>query len=238
MVIISKKRILLVLVILGISVLIFKITNSVYKNNIETVALPVSNKVVVIDAGHGYPDDGAQSSNGTTENKINLKITLKLQNLLEQSGCTVILTRSDENGIYDLDKTTLKEKKVSDIKNRVKIGNSVSADIFVSIHLNKIPQGQYWGWQTFYKKNSENSKALAKCIQENLNKAISEENKRQSLTISNKYIVDHVEIPISIVECGFLSNKDEEEKLQTDEYQDKLAWGIYTGIIDYFNNTK
>lgn len=76
---------------------------------------------------------------------------------------------------------------------------------------------------------------MAKCIQENLNKAISEENKRQSLTIFNKYIVDHVEIPISIVECGFLSNKDEEEKLQTDEYQDKLAWGIYTGIIDYFN---
>ena len=68
-----------------------------------------------------------------------------------------------------------------------------------------------------------------------MNKAISEDNKRQSLTIFNKYIVDHVEIPISIVECGFLSNKDEEEKLQTDEYQDKLAWGIYTGIIDYFN---
>lgn len=238
MVIISKKRILLVLFILGISVLIFKITGSVYKNSIETVALPVSNKVVVIDAGHGYPDEGAQSSNGTTENKINLKIALKLQNLLEQSGCTVILTRSDENGIYDLDKTTLREKKVSDIKNRVKIGNSASADIFVSIHLNKIPQGQYWGWQTFYKKNSEDSENLAKCIQENLNKTISEENKRQSLTISNKYIVDHVEIPISIVECGFLSNKDEEAKLQMDEYQDKLAWGIYTGIIDYFNLRK
>lgn len=236
MIIISKKRILVVLIILCISLSIFKINNNVYKNNIETIALPVSNKVVVIDAGHGYPDEGAQSSSGTTENKINLNIAFKVQNLLEQSGCTVILTRSDENGIYDLDKATLKEKKVSDIKNRVKIGNSVSADIFVSIHLNKIPQGRYWGWQTFYKKNSKESETLAKCIQENLNKAISEENKRQSLTIFNKYIVDHVEIPISIVECGFLSNKDEEEKLQTDEYQDKLAWGIYTGIIDYFNN--
>lgn len=181
---------------------------------------------------------GAESSSGTTENKINLKIALKLQNLLEQSGCTVILTRSDENGIYDLDKTTLREKKVSDIKNRVKIGNDASADIFVSIHLNKIPQGQYWGWQTFYKKNNKDSEVLAKCIQENLNKAISEENKRQSLTISNKYIVDHVEIPISIVECGFLSNREEEVKLQTDEYQDKLAWGIYTGIVDYFNEIK
>lgn len=88
---------------------------------------------------------GAESRSGTTENKINLKITLKLQNLLEQSGCIVVLTRSDENGIYDLDKNTLREKKVSDIKNRVKIGNSSSADIFVSIHLNKIPRGKVLG---------------------------------------------------------------------------------------------
>lgn len=86
----------------------------------------------------GYPDNGAESVNGTTENEINLKITLKLQKLLEQSGATVILTRSDENGIYDLDKKTLREMKISDIKNRVKIGNESSADIFVSIHLNKI----------------------------------------------------------------------------------------------------
>ena len=79
---------------------------------------------------------GAQSSNGTTEAQTNLKITLKVQSLLEQSGATVILTRSDENGIYELDSKTLKEKKISDIKNRVKIANSSHADIFVSIHLN------------------------------------------------------------------------------------------------------
>ena len=81
--------------------------------------------------------NGAESSRGTTEAETNLKIALKLQNLLEQSGCTVILTRSDENAIYDLDKNTLREKKISDIRNRVKIGNEASADIFVSIHLNK-----------------------------------------------------------------------------------------------------
>ena len=163
-----------------------------------------------------------------------MKITLKVQNLLEQSGCTVFLTRSDENGIYDLDKTTLREKKVSDIKNRVKIGNESSGDIFVSIHLNKIPQSQYWGWQTFYKKTNENSERLAKCLQNGLNETIEKENKRESLPISNIYIVDHVEIPISIVECGFLSNPEEEKLLLTEEYQDKLAWGIYTGIMDYF----
>ncbi len=163
-----------------------------------------------------------------------MKITLKVQNLLEQSGCTVFLTRSDENGIYDLDKTTLREKKVSDIKNRVKIGNESNGDIFVSIHLNKIPQSQYWGWQTFYKKTNENSERLAKCLQNGLNETIEKENKRESLPISNIYIVDHVEIPISIVECGFLSNPEEEKLLLTEEYQDKLAWGIYTGIMDYF----
>lgn len=183
----------------------------------------------------GEPDNGAESVNGITENEINLKITLKLQKLLEQSGATVILTRSDKNGIYDLDKKTLREMKVSDIKNRVKIGNQSSADIFVSIHLNKIAQSQYSGWQTFYRKNDENSIKLAKQIQENLNASIQKENKREALAITEKYIVDHTELPITIVECGFLSNPEEEKILQEDEYQERLAWGIYTGIVDYFN---
>ncbi len=182
--------------------------------------------------------NGAQSKNGTTENAINLKITLKLQNLLEQGGCTVILTRSDENGIYDLDKQTLRDKKVSDIKNRVKIGNSSSADIFVSIHLNKIEQEQYWGWQVFYQKNNEKSKALAQSIQSNLNQAICNDNKRNPMSIADKYIVDYVEIPLTIVECGFLSNPEEEKLLKSNDYQDKLAWGIYTGLMDYFYQAK
>lgn len=154
--------------------------------------------------------------------------------LLEQSGSNVILTRSDENAIYDIDKKTLREKKNSDIRNRVKIGNSSSADIFVSIHLNKIPQNQYYGWQTFFKNGSEDGKKLATCIQNNLNEAIQKENKRVPLKISNVYIIKHVEIPISIVECGFLSNPEEENQLQNDDYQNRLAWGIYNGIMDYF----
>ena len=161
---------------------------------------------------------------------------LKVQSLLEQAGSTVILTRSDENGIYDIDKTTLRQKKVSDIQNRVKIGNSSQADVFISIHLNKIPQQQYWGWQTFFKKDNENSKRLAQNIQQALNETIQKENKRESLKIENIYIIDHVEIPTAIVECGFLSNPEEERLLQTDEYQEKLAWGIYNGIADYFYN--
>ena len=184
--------------------------------------------------GHGKPDEGAQRSTGTTEAATNLKIALKLQNLLEQSGTTVILTRSDENAIYDVDAKTLKQKKISDIHNRVKIGNESSADLFVSIHLNKIPQQQYYGWQTFYKQGSEEGKRLAESIQNNLNEAIQKENNRIAKTIDNIYIIKHVEIPITIVECGFLSNPTEEKKLLEDEYQNRLAWGIYNGIIDYF----
>ncbi len=237
MIILNKKRITLILSGIFLSIFVFILTTGKaeeQKQYISTVSLPASGKTVVIDAGHGVPDEGAQSSNGTTEAETNLKIALKLQNLLEQSGCTVILTRSDENAIYDIDSKTLKQKKVSDIKNRVKIGNESSADIFVSIHLNKIPQSQYDGWQTFYKEGSEEGAKLAKTIQENLNKTIQKENNRIAKTIDKIYIIKHVEVPTTIVECGFLSNPDEEKLLLEDEYQNKLAWGIYNGIVDYF----
>ena len=146
----------------------------------------------------------------------------------------MVLTRSDENAIYDIDSKTLKQKKVSDIRNRVKIGNESSADAFVSIHLNKIKQTQYDGWQTFYKSGNEQGRKLAVSIQNSLNNAIQKENNRISKTLDNVYIIKKVEIPTTIVECGFLSNPEEAELLLKDEYQDRLAWGIYNGIIDYF----
>lgn len=241
MFIISRKRISLILIcfLIGISVYSYQgIKTGTQERAEETIeeatATPVSGKVVVLDAGHGTPDEGAQSSKGTTEAETNLKIALKVQNLLEQSGCTVILTRSDENAIYDVDSNTLKQKKISDIRNRVKIGNESSADIFVSIHLNKIPQQQYYGWQCFYKEGNEQSNKLAKSIQENLNKSMQKENNRVAMKIDNIYIIKHVEIPTSIVECGFLSNPEEEKQLLDDNYQNRLAWGIYSGIINYF----
>ena len=245
MIVLSRKRMNIVLTSIFIAVFTFsfRIAGNTEKEGntkenveiVQTATTPVSGKVVVLDAGHGVPDEGAQSSTGTTEAETNLKIALKVQNLLEQSGATVILTRSDENAIYDLDSKTLKQKKISDIHNRVKIGNESSADIFVSIHLNKIPQQQYWGWQCFYKSGNEESTKLAKLLQQNLNDAIQKDNKRVAMKIDNIYIVKHVEIPLSIVECGFLSNPEEEEDLLSNEYQDKLAWGIYTGIMQYFN---
>ena len=233
MIVLNRKRINVILLSVFVSIFAFILVTD-RKASVPTVSLPVSGKTIVIDAGHGKPDEGAESSKGTTEAETNLKIALKLQNLLEQSGATVILTRSDENAIYDLDAKTLKQKKISDIHNRVKIGNESSADIFVSIHLNKIPQQQYDGWQTFYNGSNEDSRKLAVSIQNKLNDAIQKENNRIAKTIDNVYIIKHVEIPTTIVECGFLSNPEEERSLLEDEYQNKLAWGIYNGVINYF----
>ena len=235
MIILNRKRISFIVGCLFVSIFAFMlVSNKEDKQIAPTVSLPVSGKTIVVDAGHGVPDEGAESSNGTTEAETNLKIALKVQNLLEQSGCTVLLTRSDENAIYDIDSKTLKQKKISDIHNRVKIGNKSSAEAFVSIHLNKIPQQQYDGWQTFYNKDSEEGRKLAICIQKSLGEAIQKENNRIAKSIENVYIIKHVEIPTTIVECGFLSNPEEEEMLLDNDYQDKLAWGIYNGIINYF----
>ena len=236
MFVISKKRILVISMGIFISIFSILFMQDISYDTVETVSLPISGKVVVVDAGHGVPDEGAEAADGTTEAATNLKIALKLQNLLEQSGCTVILTRSDENAIYDIDSKTLKQKKISDIRNRVKIGNESSADIFVSIHLNKIKETQYDGWQTFYKSGSEQGNKLAVSVQNGLNNAIQKENNRIPKTIDNVYIIKKVEIPTTIVECGFLSNPAESGLLLQDEYQDRLAWGIYNGIIDYFYN--
>ena len=238
MIIIDKKKILMLLIgVFCFSTLLFTNMNKV-ENTVLTSTLPVSNRIIVLDAGHGKPDEGAEGNNGTTEEKANLSITLKLQKLLEESGATVILTRSDENGIYDQNSTTIREMKVSDIKNRVEIGNNSSADILVSIHLNKGDNSSYTGFQTFYKKDDERGKRLAVDIQGSLKDTIKTENKREAHEISGIYLVDNVEIPTTIVECGFLSNQQEEEKLLTDDYQNQLVWGIYIGIMNYFNEVQ
>lgn len=236
MFIIKRKRIFIIFSIICISIYVSALEIN-YMNDleiVETVSIPVTNKVVIIDAGHGLPDEGAESSNGITEAQINLKIAIKLQTLLEQSGTTVILTRSDEYGIYSLDSNSIREKKISDVKERVKIGNNSNADIFVSIHLNKINESQYNGWQTFYNSVNEKSKILAENIQNSLNNSIQRENHRIPAKLNSVYIMKHIEIPICLVECGFLSNFEEEKLLQEDEYQERLAWGIYNGINDYF----
>ncbi len=231
---ITLKRLFLITSLICFSIVVYSIINN--KDDIQVNATPITNKVIVIDAGHGLPDEGAIGFNGTSEQAINLSIALKLQKLVEQSGAKAIITRSDENGIYSLDSNSIRQKKVSDTKNRVEIGNNSDGDVFVSIHLNKYPaSSSYRGWQVFYQKNNEKSKNIAEIIQDNLNKNIDIENNRKVMPISDIYIMDHLTIPAVIVECGFLSNPEETELLKTDDYQNKIAWGIFIGLQTYFS---
>ena len=235
MIIFYRKRILFINFIVIFSILFCSVTITLNSKTLLTSSIPVSNHTVIIDAGHGLPDGGAVSSDeNIIESDINLKVAQKLQNLLEISNCTVILTRSDENGIYSSSADSIREKKISDMKNRAEIANNSNAEIFVSIHMNKLSQTQYSGWQSFYKNTDEKSRKLADCIQKNLNYFIDKNNKREIKSINNIYLTRNVQIPLVIVECGFLSNPEESYLLQTEEYQKKLAWSIYAGILDYF----
>jgi N-acetylmuramoyl-L-alanine amidase len=212
-------------------------TYGLYTKNesITTAALPSTNKVVIIDAGHGYPDGGSEGNSGILEKDINLKISKYLQTLIELETGTAIITRSDDNGIYDPEANTIRKKKQSDLLNRVKIINDSNADVFISIHLNKFSQSQYYGAQVFYSANNENSKILGEKIQESLIENIDNNNTRKAKPSGNNiYVLNKAEIPAVIVECGFLSNPKEEKLLLTDKYQKELAWAIYIGLINYF----
>lgn len=234
MIIFSRKKILFISTIIVTSIFLYS-SYPMFENTLSVSSTPISNHTIILDAGHGKPDGGAIGEDGATiESNLNLDIVLKLKALLECSNCTVLLTRSDENGIYDTNSNTIRSQKISDMKNRVSIANNSNAELFVSIHMNKIEQSKYYGWQTFYKASDKVSKNVAECIQSSLNHFLKRENSRTIKSISGIYLTKHVEIPLILIECGFLSNPEENKLLKTDKYQDELAWSIYIGIMDYF----
>lgn len=218
--VIRLKKVLIVLLILAM-LLGYTICKVV-----PTIAIPVTNRVIVIDAGHGGFDPGAVSNNGIEEQKINLSIALKLQKLLEESGTITFLTRADEDSVGDT--------KREDMKNRKLIRDIEDSDMYVSIHLNSFPQASVKGAQTFYSSNEE-SKKLAEFVQKKLKEIVEPSNNRVAKELSTVYLLKNTKNPSIIVECGFLSNSEELNKLQDDIYQEKLAWAIYLGIIDYYN---
>jgi len=190
--------------------------------------MPVSGRIVVIDAGHGGWDPGMVS--GKVEEKgINLSIAHKLQVFLEQGGATVIITR--------LDDSDLAKNKSGDMHVRRLIANTSNADIFVSIHQNSYHSANVKGFQAFYFNESDNSKKLATCIQDSLKEFVNPGNRLGARANKNYYVLKQTEMPAVLVECGFLTNYNERKNLTTDAYQEKIAWGIYLGIVNYFNTS-
>ena len=203
-------------------------------NNSITVG-SFNNRTIVIDAGHGLPDGGAVGESGITENELNLKVALYLEEILTKKGFTVIMTRRDENGIYSADSKTVRNKKREDIKKRVDIGNTSNASLFISIHMNCFGLKSCSGPQVFYCAGSPEGEAVAKSIREAFIKNISDHCTREIKPVTDGiYLLCHIKAPAVLVECGFLSNSAEEKLLITDKYQKKLAESIADGIIECF----
>lgn len=207
--------------------------------SIVVSALPFNGRIIVIDAGHGLPDGGAVSENGTVEQGLNLDIAKRLQHMLEQSGAYVLMTRADENSVADNLDTKIREIKRSDLKFRKSLRDSSGCDAFISIHMNKFEQSKYKGAQVFYSKTPVNSKLLGNCLQNSLIEIADPDNKRVAKEADNSiFILKNSDTPSVIVECGFISNAEEEAKLNSEEYREKLAYSIYNGICSYFDQIK
>ncbi|WP_312699387.1 N-acetylmuramoyl-L-alanine amidase [Sedimentibacter sp.] len=232
------KRTNIVFSIALVITLIMSLFSDLYKTS-ETIDATGAEQVdrikILIDPGHGGIDQGTSGGTGVTEAPLNLAISEKLMRFLEGSGFDVDMTRYEDEGLYSLKSKTIREKKNEDLKNRVDMINNSNADLVVSIHLNSFPQKQYYGAHVFYQKNSQLGKIAADTLQDSLKSILDPGNNRVPQVKKDIKIMDDTNIPVVLVECGFLSNDAEERKLVTDEYQEKIAWSIFTGLIKYFN---
>ena len=213
--------------------LLFAILFITFFNCINVMAVE-KERVVLIDAGHGGFDGGAKSKSGTIEKDINLKIALKLKECLESKGYKVYLTRENDEAL-DNNGSTIKEKKREDLKKRRDMKKEVNCDIFISIHQNMFPQEKCYGAQVWHGSNDV-SKKLADYVQDSIKEIVNDNNKRVSKPAGDSYLIlrDEYKGASILLECGFLSNIEEEKRLQTEEHQNSLVDGISLGIEKYF----
>lgn len=194
--------------------------------------------VIILDAGHGGEDGGAVSYDGATNEKdINLAVALKLKDFLTAGGFEVITVREDDISVCDEGLNTVKKRKTSDIKNRLKLINENSSAIFISIHQNHFTESKYSGTQIFYGRKNPASEVLASSIQQTFRQLLQPDNMREhKLSGREIYLLYNAENPSVMVECGFLSNAEECEKLKDNSYQNEVAFTIYAGLMKYIES--
>ena len=189
-------------------------------------AASVNKKIIVIDAGHGGWDPGKVGENEALEKDINLAIAEDLQILLEIGGAIVFLTRGSDVALGDT--------KNADLKARAAMPTDMQADIFVSIHQNAFPSEKVRGAQAFYYGDSENSKRLAETIQGRIRSYLDVANRKEAKADTSYFLLKRTQTPAVLIECGFLTNSQERRMLMEENYQEKMAWALYLGILDYF----
>ena len=233
------KKLNYVVLPLIISLLIFIYTFSFHKsvNTIKETKQNANQPIVIIDAGHGGFDGGAVSDDGTVEKDINLSIALYLQEYLAIFNIKTIMIRETDCSVEDNGLNTIRQKKTSDLHNRMKIMEETDNAIFVSIHQNKFPDGKYSGTQVFYSpKTKDESQVLAQTIQDYIVNTLQKDNKRQIKECGTSvFLMYNAVKPAVLVECGFLSNYEETQRLKSSEYQKKIAFCIAMGIQNYLS---
>ena len=193
--------------------------------------IPNSKYTVVIDAGHGGVDGGSVGKiSGVVESSLNLDYAINLAKQFNKMGINCVLTRNNENGLYD---SSAKNLKKSDMKKRKEIIDKVRPDLVISIHMDSFSLSSTSGAQAFYKKGNESGRVLAGKIQKQL--SCNFENAKKSEKIGDYYIVNCTDTPAVLIECGFLSNQEEEFLLQDKDYQNKMCYSIMCGALDFLN---
>lgn len=190
-------------------------------------------RIVIVDAGHGGDDPGKVGINGALEKEINLSIAFLVKKYLEQQDVTVVMTRNSDAGLYRQESPN---KKIEDLKNRLAVIEASGADLAVSIHQNSYTSEKVSGAQVFYYESSEEGEKAAKLMQQQLRNGVDETNDREAKKNGSYYILKKSSVPTIIVECGFLSNGAEAQLLLQNEYQEKMAWNISMGILQYLND--
>lgn len=234
------KKLLYVTVPIIVSFLLFIGTfiNKAYINTSKTNPTGVVFPIIIIDAGHGGFDGGAVANDGTVEKNINLSISKYLQEYLTLFGLQTVMIRETDTSVENDGLTSIREKKSSDLHNRMKIMEETDNALYISIHQNKYPIEKYSGTQVFYSpKTSAESSLLAQSIQDSIVNTLQKGNTRQIKECGTSvYLMYNAVKPAVLVECGFLSNYEETEKLKTPEYQKKIAFCIAIGIQNYISS--
>lgn len=190
---------------------------------------------IIIDAGHGGEDGGATSCTGKLESSFNLEISLRLNDLLHLLGYDTAMIRTSDVSIYTKGET-IAQKKVSDLKERVRIANETENALLLSIHQNTYPESRYSGAQVFY-ANTAGSQQLAKELQRAFTATVNQGSNRKSKKADGIYLMEHISCTGILIECGFLSNPKEEARLRSAEYQKKLCCVIASSVSTYLSNT-
>ena len=218
--------------VLSLTLLVLFAARGVHQAATVSAEMPKST-LIILDAGHGGTDGGSSAQDGTKESTINLEVTLKTDAVLGLLGADTLLVRNMDTDLSDASAQSISQKKVTDIRNRVALVNSHPDSVLVSIHQNTYPEERYSGAQVFY---SGEGKALAEKLQTNLAQTLDPSNQRQAKTISpDVYLMNHVTVPAVLVECGFLSNREEAAKLKSAEYQRQLAVAIGVTIVNHLS---